>query len=162
MRTPKKPYESTGEKVSKEYELPTIGDVSSEDFQGDIEQQNIFDYRQIVDLEKFMQEPVLVEIPRSSNPNDDPYIQLGVNGIIQPLLRGKKQWIKRKFLEILVRSMPTTLETIEEMDHRTGNKIVRLIKTAGEKYPYRVLEDNNANGRRWLNQILFEAQQEAA
>lgn len=150
-------YESTGETVSKSYELPTSGDIDGEDFHENFEQQNIFDYRKMVDLEKFMQEKVLVEIPRSSNPNDDPYIPLGVNGITQPLLRGKAQWIKRKFLEVLIRSQPTTLETIEEIDQRTGNKMVRLIKTTGEKYPYRILQENNPEGQRWLQQILSEA-----
>jgi hypothetical protein len=153
----RKTYESDGNTKSQSFELPTTGDVSSENFQTHFEMVDEFDYRKVAEMEKFMNERVLVEIPSTTNKNEDQYIQLGVNGVNQPLLRGKPQWIKRKYLEVLLRSQPMTLETIEEFDPRTGNKVVRLIKTTGEKYSYRVLEDKNPNGEAWRRQILAEA-----
>lgn len=155
--TAKKVYES-GENAarSQSFQIPTTGSIDAADFKDDFEQVNEFDYRKMADLEKFMNEPVLVEIPASNNKNDDPFIQLGVNGTNQAMLRGKPQWIKRKYLEVLLRANPTTLETVEEFDPRTGNKTVRLIKTTGEKYPYRIHEDHNPLGRPWMSQLLAE------
>lgn len=153
----RKTYESDGNQKSQSFELPVTGDVNSEDFRNHFELVDEFDYRRIAEMEKFMNELVFVEIPATNNKNDDPYIQLGVNGVNQPLLRGKPQWIKRKFLEVLLRSQPMTLETVEEFDPQTGNKVVRLTKTTGEKYPYRVHKDMNPDGQAWMRQVLAEA-----
>jgi len=157
MATTPKTYESDGNAKSAEYNIPTTGDIDPADFKPRFELVDEFNYRDMAELDKFMEEPVLVEIPQSNNKNDDPFIQLGVNGINQALLRGKPQWIKRKYLEVLLRSMPTTLETVEYFDQQTGNKAVKLIKTTGEKYPYRIHEDKNPLGRPWVRQILAEA-----
>lgn len=153
----KKTYES-GENgpTQASFSIPTVGDIDRDNFQEKFEQVNEFDYRKIAEYELFMEEKVLVEIPKSTNPNDDPYIPLGVNGVIQPVLRGVQQWIKRKYLEVLVRAQPKTYQTVEEFDHTTGYKTVRLTSTQGEKYPYRVLDDRNPKGMPWLRQILSE------
>lgn len=148
-----KPIESTGDKSQQDYIIPTLGDIDPEAFHDRLETVHEFNLGSLAEAEKFYDEPVLVEIPKSSNPNEDIYIQLGVNGTIQPLLRGQAQWIKRRFLEVLVRAQPTTLETVEEIDPRTGNKAVRLVKTTGEKYPYRILQDNNPRGYAWLQNL---------
>ena len=141
---------------SKDYNIPTTGGLDPESFRDNLEVANEFDYRKMVDLELFMNEMVLVEIPKSNNKNDDPFIFLGVNGTNQSMLRGKPQWIRRKYLETLLRSMPSTFETIEYFNQSTGNKAVNLVKTTGEKYQYRIHEDKNPIGRQWVRQVLSE------
>lgn len=109
-----------------------------------------------VDLEKFMNDLVLINIPPGSNENDMPYVQLSVNGTNVVVPRDSRNFaIKRMFVEVLAR-MKETRYTQREEQGREGRMIVTDERTANV-YPFSVIHDPSPVGHAWLAKIRAEA-----
>jgi hypothetical protein len=153
----KPPIESQEFKTNpvQSFEMPLSGGLNRSDFQDSFDTIDAFNYKEIVDLEAFMNEPVLVEIDTTTEKNAEQTVQLSVNGVNQFLFRGKPHWIKRKYLEVLARCKPETITT-PEYTNGNGDKATRIDKHPGHKYPFRVHKDPNPKGYSWLQQIIAE------
>lgn len=106
-----------------------------------------------LELLAFMEEEVEVVIMDSESDYAEQVIHLCHNGRNQFMLRGVKQRIKRKFLDILARSKSEVVRTPPVMDS-SGNE-TRSIKLASNlRYPFHVTNDPNPMGRFWLENTL--------
>ena len=108
-------------------------------------------FMQRISTEAFMEEKVQIVIDRSSNVEDNPIPIPMVGDKSQPIVRGVPTWVKRKYVEALARSRPTT---INQVINQTDYERFELVSQVGVSYPFRVIKDPNPNGAEWLSQIL--------
>lgn len=148
-----KPIEAAEQNLGKQiqHDLPASGPIDTGQFRDTFEPVS---ESQFNDLE-FMHEPVLIEVAPTADRNAEFLIPLNVNGVVQNVIRGKQQWVKRKFVEVLARAKPVGVTT-QEYENFQGDKATRVVKSAALQYPFRVIQDNNPNGYPWLQQILSE------
>lgn len=142
-----------------EIELPATGHIDRGDemFTQDIEIENEESFKKGMELAKFMEDELLVEVHESADPNAEQFIQTYVNGVPQFFERGKVQKVKRMFIEALARAKPYTMQTPEFIDGN-GNRSTKIVKTSALKYPFAVISDPaGERGRRWLENILMSA-----
>jgi hypothetical protein len=103
----------------------------------------------------FAEEIVEVTLAESTDPNAEPYVEVWVNGVHQGFWRGRPVQCKRKYLEVLARSQPTSISTTEIMNSM-GEREVRIDKRTATKYPFSVV-DRNPNGSAWLRSVMQAA-----
>lgn len=108
-----------------------------------------------IDMEKFMNEFVIVEVAETTNENEAPSIVLSVNGLTQPVFRGQPTKMRRMFVEVLARCKESKY-TQHQINPNEPDRIELRQKTA-LAYPFQVLEDDNPRGRAWLRAVLSEA-----
>ena len=105
-----------------------------------------------VELERFMNEHVLVRVHDSNDENAVQAIPLGVNGITQWVMRGAPQEIRRKYVEVLARARQTTYKQsaprVELTDSRPEPKTAM-------SYPFSV-ERDTSKGMAWLREIMAQ------
>jgi hypothetical protein len=133
--------------------MPATGSIDRNDFRDDFEIIETPLSQSALDAAAFFEELVEVEISSSDRQGAEPVIQLQCNGVNQFLYRGVPQSIKRKFVEILARAKSENISTPEFMDGN-GNRSTRVVKSQGLRYPFRVLRDDNPNGRVWLESVM--------
>ena len=108
------------------------------------------------DTMAFNEELIKVMVHETTDPNATPIPDVYVNGIGQRFIRGQKQDVKRKFVELLARSRKTTYSQ-EKVRDDNGNESYRNVPHTALAYPFSVLEDQNPRGADWLTAILAEA-----
>ena len=103
----------------------------------------------------FMEELVEVEVHESTDPNAEPIVDLYCNGVPQRFIRGQVQTVKRKFVQILAQTRPTS---VTSSVRKEGDQVFnRINKHSAMRYPFRVVRDDNPRGRDWLRNILQAA-----
>lgn len=137
----------------KSFDMPASGAVDSAQFKDEYQPVDIPNWKDKAAALAFNEELILVELMNDNDPQAEQVVQTGVNGVNQFLLRGKAQWIKRKFLAALATSQPESISTPEYTNAR-GDRGTRIIKNRTQKYPFRVLEDRNPDGRVWLERLM--------
>jgi hypothetical protein len=108
-----------------------------------------------MELEKFMNELVVVNVPMTSDINAMPYVHLNVNGTNQIIPRGARPVaIKRMFLEVLARMKETSYR-----QHQRSAAELEIVTTEsiGQVYPFNVVLDPNPIGHAWLAKVMAEA-----
>lgn len=104
------------------------------------------------EVEKFMQESLVIVVHKSTDKNAPPRVPVGVNGKQVWLPRDQKIRIPRCYVERLARSQEATFSTDENPDPRHDEgKIIR--RTNGQVYPFSVLHDPNPRGAQWLQKV---------
>ena len=103
----------------------------------------------------FMEEPMTIRLERSSEKNAPKLVDVYVNGEACWVPVGQNFKLKRKFVEVLARSKP------ESIDTRTGSSEEEqprneILRNTSSKYPFTVVEDNNPRGYDWLTRVLME------
>jgi hypothetical protein len=104
--------------------------------------------------EAFMHEYVYIRVAETTDDVQTPMPEAGNGGIMQYFSRGKSEWVRRKFLEPLLRARITryTQRTVHGDD---GVKIIINVPHTTLLYPFEVIQDND-KGKRWLRNILAE------
>lgn len=120
-----------------------------------VQTQALDDPRMIAkaDLERFMNEPVTVEIHEVSEDQADQVFEVFSNGQVEVFRRGERKTVKRKFVESLARAKKTGYQNVEYTDEN-GVRGFKYPAKTGLRYPFAVLEDANPRGRDWLNAVL--------
>lgn len=108
-----------------------------------------------LDLEAFMNEPVTVRVEPTAVQGEDITPIFNVNGVNQPIIRGKATIIKRKYLEALARCRTTTIRQVRPNPY--DQSVIQNVPTTVPTYPFVVLEDKNPRGRAWLEGILAQS-----
>lgn len=108
-----------------------------------------------LDLEAFMNEPVTVRVEPTAVQGEDVTPIFNVNGVNQPIIRGKATIIKRKYLEALARCRTTTIRQVRPNPY--DQSVIQNVPTTVPTYPFVVLEDKNPRGRAWLEGILAQS-----
>jgi len=129
-------------------DLPEIGDP------GPIEKVTDTDITRAADLEMFMNEVVTVVVAQTEAEGALEIITPCVNGINQPIIRGKESRIKRKYVEALARGRTTRYEQRVQNPAEPAN--IQMIEKTVLSYPFSVIHDPNPNGRPWLQAILAQ------
>lgn len=113
----------------------------------------------------FMEEPVLIRMEPSSEPNAAGAVPVWCNGKgaevfhngrwneITYLPVGHELTIRRKILEVLLRSKTDTVHTriIDEHGDRPNNVVNRFTRSANS---VSVIEDRNPRGRAWASEMI--------
>jgi len=106
-----------------------------------------------VELEAFMNEKLLIVVFDGLE-EDLPIIGPEVNGIQQPIARNVPQWVRRKYVEALARSIRTGFH--QKLRDPSNPASIMMVPTHRQFYPFTVERDPNPNGRAWLREILAE------
>lgn len=110
-----------------------------------------------MELEAFMHEKVEVIVHESEDPNAEPHPCIQNGGATQYFIRGKKMWVRRKFIEVLARARSTRYTQLETMDEFGGKKY-SMVPHASLRYPFEVTNDPaGEKGRLWLQAIRDES-----
>lgn len=98
-----------------------------------------------VELEAFMNEPVAIYMHKSKEKGSLTVETPSVNGRNQPVIRGEKSVIKRKYVEALIHSHSVEYE--QQVNPNSPDQF-QMVKKPTPSYPFDVLEDTR-KGRDW-------------
>lgn len=106
---------------------------------------------------KFAEEIVTIMLQPSSEENAPMVVDIYVNGEARWIPVGQEVPLKRKFVEVLMRSKPVSIQTDHEAV-QSGAKVInnRIIRNTRAKYPLSIINDPNPKGREWVNRIMRE------
>lgn len=103
-------------------------------------------------LESFMNEDVEIYVHESNDENAGPFEYVGVEGRRQFVARGRKQVIKRKYVERLVRARKTTFT----QDLTPKDETLNTVKPhSAPMIPFSIITDT-AKGKKWFDRISNE------
>jgi hypothetical protein len=103
----------------------------------------------------FMEEKIEIEVHESTDQNAHALVDVYCNGVAQRFIRGQRQVVKRKFVNILVDARQTAMKTTTQVN---GDDVVnRIDKHTALRFPFSVMRDDNPKGRDWLRQRLQAA-----
>ena len=108
-----------------------------------------------VEMEAFMNEPVMVTVLSGGKDNEAPYVQVAVNGVMQMFRRDTPIVVKRKYVERLARAKETGYD--QTVDDRLGERMNLLHNRHSLRYPFQVNRDDNPRGAAWLRSVLAAA-----
>jgi len=114
--------------------------------------QDIIKMKARADLEEFMNQVLTIEVMKDGTQGAYPVITPNVNGINQPIIRGKVQKVKRKYVEALARSRITNYE--QEVPDPSKPDVMDMLDITTPTYPFRVTHDPHPRGSEWLQAIL--------
>lgn len=103
-----------------------------------------------IEEEAFANEMLTVRVATSAL--DSTPVPSSVNGISQYFLRGKKQKVRRKYVEALARARTYSYE--QELGDQRDPSSLRMVERMTLSYPFEIIEDPNPKGREWLERIL--------
>lgn len=114
------------------------------------------DFAKAAELEAFMNEMLTVVVHPAAAAEEGALeiILPNVNGLNQPIIRGKEQNIKRKYVEVLARCRTT--KYVQKVPDLTRPENVQMEEKTALTYPFVVIKDPNPNGREWLKAILAQ------
>lgn len=102
----------------------------------------------------FMNELVLIRVAPSAEKDAEKIIETWNDGTPQRFIRDEWVVARRKFVEVLARSMPYSVSTPEGVDGM-GRMTRRLETHTGQRYPFE-MKDRNPIGANWLNRLFME------
>jgi hypothetical protein len=117
---------------------------------GPIEQASESD----INMEKFMNDILTVVITRTGQPGENPAPTFSCNGTNQTVIRGVKQKIKRKYVEVMARCQETNYEQIQSNPLKPESLV--LVPSNSPIYPFQVLNDPHPDGHAWLENIMSQ------
>jgi hypothetical protein len=136
-----------GEKTGR---TGALGEIGKEP----IEPVSEKDFVKAAELEEFMNQKLLIRVAEDNSPNSLPVIVVSVNGINQPIIRGQRIPVRRKYVEALARGTHTRYEQQTPNPSRPEN--IQMVERTAITYPFTVYEDPHPNGAAWLESILKE------
>lgn len=101
----------------------------------------------------FNEDVVTIMVHDSTNPTDEPFPEVWVNGIVQRFMRGQEQNVKRKYVEALARAKRTTYSQVKLPD----NAGYKNVPHTALRYPFNVIQDPSPKGRDWLKAVLAQS-----
>lgn len=118
---------------------------------GPIEKVAESHFKEEAEIAAFMEEKVQVMVPVDGTPGALPVVVITVNGKNQPIIRGRAQLVRRKYIEAMARSRITHYE--QEVPDPTKPDMLQLKDMTQLTYPFSVIGDHEI-GAEWLNAIL--------
>lgn len=113
------------------------------------------DMNSAVNMEKFMNEKVVVQIEDDPEDENAPvFVYVGHNGVTQYIHRGTEQVIKRKFLYAALVSKRVKMACAFGKDG-TGNEFNRLTPSASMTHRIHLVRDDNPQGgMKWVQSVM--------
>ncbi len=103
----------------------------------------------------FMEELVKIRVEPLQEKNPRKIIDLYVNGKAEWVPIGRPWIMRRKFVEVLARSKPMSVQTKHESAEESLNPQNEVIRTTSSQFPFSVLQDSE-RGINWLNALMAE------
>jgi hypothetical protein len=103
----------------------------------------------------FMEELVKIRVEPLNEKNPRKMIDLYVNGKAEWVPVGRPWIMRRKYVEVLARSKPMSVQTKHESAEESLNPQNEVIRTTSSQFPFSVLEDTQ-RGIEWLNRLMAE------
>lgn len=154
---PSKPLEAAAQKIGQGIALniPTTGPARVEtDTDIEVIERPLPEGK--AEILAFMEEPVTVVVHKSADKLAPPTVTVWNGGTPQTFVRGMRQTVKRKFVEILARTREIRYDEEVFVDKSTHEAVNRMIPNEGLKYNFDIVEDRNPRGRVWLQNLLQE------
>jgi len=104
---------------------------------------------------KFNEDELIIILQPSSEENAPMVIDVAVNGESKWVRVGVEEKLKRKFVEVLIRSKPISVQTTHD---EVGAKVInnRILRHQRAKYPLSVMYDPSPKGSAWLHRVYME------
>lgn len=138
--------------IERDILMPSMGEARLES--GDIATPDGPVTRSKLEELAFMDEPVEIEVSASGSDMDHPVFSLWNDGRHQLIVRGKRQVVKRKFVEVLARSKKVVTRSEQYVDAQ-GVRHIKYPQSIAPKYPF-VVHRDSPKGRDWLRKVLSE------
>lgn len=103
----------------------------------------------------FMEELVKIRVEPLQEKNPRKMIDLYVNGKAEWVPIGRPWIMRRKYVEVLARSKPMSIQTKHEQPEESLDPQNEVIRSTSAQFPFSVLQDT-PRGIEWLNQIMAE------
>lgn len=142
---------SDDDDISRKAYIPTTGDAEIvQESLGSVTGSDRSDYNAMLAFNE--QEIKIIVWPQSANESDTTrLIAVGVQGRKQYIMAGREQWLKRKYVERLVRARPDMVKASGSIDGRTQKERNVMDIVSRTAYTFEVLEDPEPQkGRQWL------------
>lgn len=104
----------------------------------------------------FDEEEIQIMVMPSQATYPDHTFCVGVNGRMRLIMRGTKQWLPRKYVEVLLRAKISTYGNFETRNNMTNELEVKNPETKSHRYPLQIMQDKNPLGSRWLERVTNE------
>lgn len=111
------------------------------------------EFKEKADQMRFDNEKIEVMVMPSASTYPDHTFFVGVNGIQLLIVRGKKQWLPRRYVEVLLRAKISTYGNHEVRNNLTNELEVKNPETKSHRYPLQILQDKNPLGVKWLTRV---------
>lgn len=138
--------EAVNEKLGKEDPIG-IGDIGNK---GPVEQVTENDF----EMNVFMEDVLTIEANVDPKDGSLEVFPLNCNGTNNPIYRGRRQKIKRKYVEVLARCRETTYD--QEVHDPSQPANIQMKPKTVLSCPFVVLHDPHPHGREWLKAILAQ------
>lgn len=102
---------------------------------------------------RFDEEEIQIMVMPSQSTYPDHTFTIGVNGRLRLIVRGTKQWLPRKYVEVLLRAKVSTYGNFERRNEYNGELEVKNPETKSHRYPLQVMQDKNPKGASWLMRV---------
>ena len=106
-----------------------------------------------MDQHRFDMELVEIMVMPSSSQYPDHSFTVGVNGRLKMIIRGKKQWLPRCYVEVLLRAKTSSYGNIETVNPYNNEMTVKNPETKSHRYPLQILSDKSPLGGQWLERV---------
>lgn len=140
--------------------IPNIGDSIRDDMERPdlhLEPVDTINFESKAAALKFNEELLLIKIHGTNEKGAVNPVSLYVNGRGVHIWRDQPTWVKRKYVERLMRAKPEVLET--QVTTKGNDMVNNVTRHSSLKYPFSILEDKNqSKGRAWEEKLLAEAQ----
>lgn len=103
----------------------------------------------------FNEEVIEVMVHESTDEKANPIVEIFCNGVPQRFIRGQKQAVKRKFVEVLARAKETRYSQ-EKVKDQAGNESYKQVPHTALANPFSVIRDPSPRGADWLTSVLRE------
>lgn len=113
------------------------------------------DFAKDIESEVFMNQKLEIIVHKSSDKEDVEVVTPTVNGKNQPIFRGVRCLVRRKYVEALAHSVIIRFEQ-RTPDASRPDKI-QMVPVPTLTYPFAVYHDPHPNGRQWLDAMLQQA-----
>ncbi|PCJ39142.1 MAG: hypothetical protein COA71_14595 [SAR86 cluster bacterium] len=111
------------------------------------------EFKEKADQMRFDKEMVEIMVMPSQAVYPDNTFTVSVNGTPKLILRGKKQWLPRNYVEVLLRAKTSSYGNIETINPYTAIKEMSYPETKSHRYPLHIITDKNPKGARWLERV---------
>ena len=103
----------------------------------------------------FMEELVKIRVEPLQEKNPRKLIDLYVNGVPEWVPVGRPWVMRRKYVEVLARSKPISVQTKHEQPEESLDPRNEIVRSTSAQFPFSVLQDT-PKGVAWLNKIMAE------
>ena len=119
-----------------------------------IEKVSENDFIKKAELESFMNDILTIVVHPSQEEGALDFAPPQVNGVNQPILRGRNSQVKRKYVEALARCRTT--KYVQQVIDPSRPENIQMKEMTTLTYPFAVLDDPSPIGRKWLDAITSQ------